>query len=95
MAYWDSENQKVIYTPLKDLGNGWVEVDCGCCAGIQWSGGYEAVECPRCWGNGVRCVHLKSGTVVAWPGGPLLGAHHTKEELDRLREFIDNDGYNK
>lgn len=57
----------------------WEDRDCGCCGGISWGGEYPA-ECSRCKGRGSIAVHLPSGTVAEYPGGPLLGAHRTASE---------------
>lgn len=52
---------------------GWVARDCGCCNGIEW-GGCEPIECYECLGSGWIAVHLVSGTVAEYPGGPLRGS---------------------
>lgn len=51
---------------------GWVRVDCGCCAGLEW-GGFEPRTCRDCGGNGFLAKHVASGTMALYPGGPLRG----------------------
>lgn len=65
---------KIVEYPDKAIDEhpGWVWRDCGCCAGTQW-GGEEPRECDNCVGQGQYAVHLKSGTMAEYPGGPLLG----------------------
>jgi len=74
MAYWDSENQKIVRFPDRLAENypGWEEIDCGCCAGIQWGGEYPR-ECINCEGNGMLFRHIKSGALALYPGGPFKG----------------------
>lgn len=52
---------------------GWVSVNCGCCAGVEW-GGESPRECRDCGGSGGFAVHLASGCGALWPGGPFNGA---------------------
>jgi len=49
---------------------GWLIIDCGCCAGIEW-GGEEPRECKRCDGTGAIYKHVRSGVVALYPGGPF------------------------
>ena len=51
---------------------GWKQISCGCCAGLMWGGEYPR-ECKRCGGLGSLFLHLSSGTLAEYPGGPLLG----------------------
>ena len=50
----------------------WIEVDCGCCAGIAW-GGETPEECYDCGGRGYLLVHRKTGRIADYPGGPFRG----------------------
>lgn len=61
------EPEPVIGSP------GWVWVTCGCCNGLEWSAGYEPIECRECGGNARYAVHLASGRGALWPGGPFNG----------------------
>lgn len=73
MAYYDYEANKIVHFPAKPAyKEGWLEVDCGCCAGIEWGGEYPR-DCNRCAGGGLYYVHIKSGVMAQYPGGPLLG----------------------
>lgn len=49
----------------------WMQVLCGCCAGLEW-GGEEPRLCKNCQGSGTVFVH-RNGTVAQWPGGPFNG----------------------
>jgi len=70
MAYWNGE--KIVYwEDKKSFKVGWIEVDCGCCVGIEWSAGYIAKECRRCAGLGMVFKHKKSGVFAQYPGGPF------------------------
>ena len=72
MSRWIN-GQIVGWSDIPLLGSpGWVKRDCGCCNGISW-GGSEPVECSDCRGVGAIAVHLASGTLAEYPGGPLLG----------------------
>ena len=51
---------------------GWVWIDCGCCAGIEWGGEYPR-ECRWCRGGGQTAIHVKSQRIALWPGGPFHG----------------------
>lgn len=62
---------------------GWKDMDCGCCAGIEW-GGEEPRECRDCNGSATLWVHLKTGTVAAYPGGPFIGSRLNAEEIAKL-----------
>ena len=89
MSGWDSANGVEVAWPPKRVDGfpGWAAMDCGCCGGIQW-GGDEPRECSDCWAGGWLYVHLASGTVAHYPGGPLLGAHLDAVELAQLREQL-------
>lgn len=85
MSSWDG-TQILRWAPVRRTDYPeWADTDCGCCNGIEWSTGYEARECRDCMGTGVRCVHLPSGTVALFPGGPLLGARLDADALERVR----------
>lgn len=73
MSHWDG--QQVVRWPSEPDRDhpGWTWLDCGCCAGIQWSAGYEAVECSTCGATGLVCRHDSSGTLALYPGGPFVG----------------------
>ena len=74
MAYWDSKAQKIVESkprPWPDYP-GWLCIDCGCCAGIEWGGEYPK-ECQRCGGSGYLAKHEKSHTIADYPGGPFRG----------------------
>jgi hypothetical protein len=73
--YWDSKNQRVVQIPPEPIKEhpGWEWHDCHCCNGIQW-GGEHAVECKDCAGQGRVAVHLESGVMAIYPGGPFLGS---------------------
>ena len=75
MSYWDSNAQKVIHRPSApwDGYPGWLREDCSCCNGLEWGGEYPR-ECHDCGGNGFIAVHVESGLVASWPGGPCLGS---------------------
>ena len=70
MAYWNGKN--IIYLPPKNAEwyPGWLEIDCGCCAGVVWGGEYPK-ECNRCGGKGFIFQHKKSGVTAEYPGGPF------------------------
>ncbi len=70
MAMWNGK--KIVYFPPTDLGNGWEEMDCGCCNGIEW-GGCCPTECWTCKGSGHYYRHIKSGALALYPGGPFCG----------------------
>ncbi len=79
--YWDSENQTTVsYSDEPWEGYlGWIDRDCSCCNGLVWGGGWgfhttgEPDECDLCAGIGHFAVHMKSGVIAQWPGGPFLG----------------------
>ncbi len=68
MARWDGE--KIIYGKDKKskFFPGWLEIDCGCCGGIEW-GHFLPCECRRCDGSGRIFKHIKSKVIVRYPGG--------------------------
>jgi len=72
MAYWDGK--RIVYWDDEDYPghNGWKLIDCGCCNGIEWGGDYPK-ECRSCGGNGRMALHVKSGVLADYPGGPLRG----------------------
>ncbi len=74
MAYWDYKQGKVVHFPdVPDSEHeGWIWRDCGCCAGTEW-GGDTPRECSHCLGQGDYYVHVKSGRIAVYPGGPFLG----------------------
>lgn len=80
MSHWDSEAQVIVRWPTEEIPGypDWERRDCGCCAGVEWGGEYPQ-ECDRCFGNGSICVHLPTGTLAVWPGGPLLGRLEREE----------------
>lgn len=80
MAFWDSTQNRIIRIPPKPAKAhpGWEERDCGCCDGLRW-GGDIPTECGDCAGNGIIFVHLKSGVIAQWPGGPFLGRETRNE----------------
>ena len=65
---------KIVRWPDEPIAEhpGWVMRDCGCCNGIEW-GGSEPRECSDCAAGGLVAVHLASGTMALYPGGPLRG----------------------
>ncbi len=73
MAHWDSLRGKIIKWSTKDssIWPCWEELDCGCCAGLEWGGNYPR-ECKRCNG-GIIFRHKKSGALALYPGGPFVG----------------------
>ncbi len=74
MSYWDSDKQEVVKfqpVPYPDYP-GWLRVDCGCCAGIEW-GGESPTECTTCKGSGALAKHSRSGALALYPGGPFCG----------------------
>lgn len=73
MSHWDSAQGIIVrWEPQPSDNPGWVAMDCGCSAGLQW-GGEVPRECLSCGASGWRHVHLKSGVTAVWPGGPLNG----------------------
>ena len=85
MSHWDSVAGKIVRWPTRPAGkDGWVEIDCGCCAGIEW-GGDSPRECSRCM-DGVLCVHVASGRIAEYPGGPLMGRMHADDLKRALAE---------
>lgn len=83
MAYWDG-SQVIGFEPtFSRTWMGWIEADHGCCNGIKWGGEYpRECECAA----GVMYVHIESGTIAQYPGGPLMGARLKGAELARLIE---------
>ena len=76
MSHWDGKQMHRWPSQPVEGYPEWERVDCGCCAGLEWSvaASYPR-ECDDCMGTGWRCVHKPTGTVALYPGGPLLGAH--------------------
>lgn len=82
MAYWNGE--KLVYSPPEPaFKTGWFVVDCHCCNGIAW-GGDEPYDCYDCKGSGRQFLHVDSGLLAEYPGGPALG-RYGKQELDKFR----------
>lgn len=75
MSHWDSAAQTIVRWPTNAIDGypGWLSVDCGCCAGVQWGGDYPR-ECPHCQGSGVLALHVASRRIALYPGGPLCGS---------------------
>ena len=84
MSFWNSETQQVVRFPPKDVEGypGWEEIDCGCCAGLQW-GGFEPRECRDCGGGGYLFRHKRSGALAQYPGGPFCGREVTPKLANR------------
>lgn len=98
MAHWDGNRLVSSWQPEFVYVNDpddptWIVFDCGCCNGLKWSNGTEPIEC-EC-GDGSLFVHIATGTVAAWPGGPLVGAHLTMNEADKLYRRARNEEYRK
>ena len=74
MSSWDAEQGRIVrWKPQPWHGYpGWRSVDCGCCNGIEWSG-ESPVECRTCGGGGHLAMHIESGKLAHWPGGPFCG----------------------
>lgn len=72
MSYWDCIKQIIVTFPPKKHKNGWYELDCGCCNGLEW-GGYSPRECRNCGGSGSIWWHRPSGVYALYPGGELRG----------------------
>lgn len=86
MAHWDYTKETIVHAPDTPYPHfqGWLIRDCGCCDGLQW-GGEEPRECATCDGSGRICIHIKSGVIAEYPGGPMLG-RLTKSERAMLAE---------
>ena len=84
MSYWNSDTQKIESFPDENLDghSGWIKRDCGCCNGICWSAGYEAIECSDCGGGGFYCLHKASGIHALYPGGPITGRSKPAPETE-------------
>jgi len=63
----------------------WVFENCGCCGGLRW-GTETPMECNRCKGNGYYMVHILTGMLSVYPGGPFLGK---LTEGDRLQFIVE------
>ena len=71
MAHWDCRAQRVIAWPTQPWPGrpGWLQVDCGCSAGLMWGG-----ESPRECAHAVktagfwRCTKSHDG----WRSGPVV-----------------------
>ena len=74
MAHWDYKSGKIVYWPSQPIDGypGWVAIDCGCCAGVEW-GGDSPEECRSCGGTGQIAQHNESRVLALYPGGPLCG----------------------
>ena len=68
---------------------GWIEKNCGCASGLQYSVGYEPKECDMCGGAGRYFLRLKSGVMAMYPGGPFLGKL-SKQELQEQHNDTGN-----
>lgn len=88
MSAWNSATQEVVrWEPRSHpTHEGWALIDCGCCNGIRW-GGEEPVPCDDCGEGGWLHVHLGSGVIAWWPGGPLHG-RLWHDELERVRAAL-------
>ena len=77
MAYHDG--QRFVDAPPQPYTGypGWLDIDCGCCAGLEW-GGLEPRECRDCNGSGGLAYHIESGVYALYPGGPLRGRNVKK-----------------
>jgi hypothetical protein len=67
----------------------WLQIECGCCAGLQWGGEYPR-ECLDCDGTGLLWVSPKD-RLKQWPQGPFLGSEpgrYRKEVLKRERQLL-------
>ena len=90
MSYWDSKKGEIIRYPptVCEWRSHWFRLDCGCCGGLEW-GGESPVECRRCKGGGELYLHLPSGVLAQYPGGPFCGVA-TAEELDAAKSLDTN-----
>lgn len=81
MAYWDVTTKRIVHWPDKPIEgyDGWTWRDCGCSGGLQWGGDFPH-ECRSCGGSGAFAVHVASGLIAAWPGGPALGRLSKEEQ---------------
>lgn len=79
MAYWDYLLGQIIHRPDApwDGYPGWLSIDCGCSAGLEW-GGDSPRECRTCGGNGIIARHVASGLLALYPGGPAVGREPRK-----------------
>ena len=68
---------------------GWISKNCGCCFGIEWGGDYPR-ECRICGGDGIIYLHVLSGVLSQWPGGPFVGKEPVKKNvvLNFVEEMI-------
>lgn len=71
---WDGERMVHPPSPPRpdEFNPGWLWVNCGCCAGLEWGGEYPR-ECRGCGGSAEFAVHAKSGRGALYPGGPFNG----------------------
>ena len=51
---------------------GWMQVGCGCCAGIEWGGNIPRT-CRICEGSGFLSKHTATHRLALYPGGPFRG----------------------
>lgn len=91
MARWNADTGTVERWPpgRHPEHPGWLTIDCGCCNGIAWSCGETPDECSDCGGGGFLWLHIASGSVARWPGGPFTGARLTREQIERLLAAAD------
>ena len=73
------------------MSDGWAEVDCGCCAGLEW-GGESPRECRDCGGRGFLCVHKHTGRIADYPGGPFRGRLSEKEKAKAVEALEEAEG---
>ena len=76
MAHW--QDGQIVTLPPEPYPDypGWQRLDCGCCQGLIWGGDYttgEPIECSRCGGGGFLALHVASGRLADYPGGPFRG----------------------
>ncbi len=72
MAFWNGKEIMDFPSEPYPYSPGWLRVDCGCCAGLEW-GGWEPTDCRRCGGSGQMALHVQSGVLADYPGGPFRG----------------------
>lgn len=81
MAFWNGEEIR-YFKPYPAEKEGWVWIDCGCCNGLRW-GGEIPIECNDCDGTGMLCLHINSGSIGLYPGGPFKGSY-PKEYVEKI-----------
>jgi len=85
VSSWDEDALRIVVWPSRydEHHAGWVRFDCGCCGGIAW-GGESPVECETCKAGGWLSLHVRSGSVALWPGGPFVGWRMTAAEREEV-----------